>query len=151
MLGLNIGRTELAGLITRKENYASRLLRVALEHDRPPLMQAFGWSDCPVHLPASAQPARAPLQLSPPEAPMENAHAPNGYLGWFRACYCSIVSANLPARKLPSSLPALVQPRPTLFNLVQPCNGFNHPLPASYLIRLNYHPKGCLICPLIHA
>src|SRR5579859_4396174 len=35
VLGFNIGRTKLAGLIPREEDYASRLLRVAFEHGVP--------------------------------------------------------------------------------------------------------------------
>src|SRR5580692_2231151 len=33
MLGFNVGRTELAGLIPREEDHAPCLLRIAFEHD----------------------------------------------------------------------------------------------------------------------
>ena len=51
VLGLDIGRAELAGLIPREEDYAPCLLRIAFEHGVLPLMQAIGWSGRPVYLP----------------------------------------------------------------------------------------------------
>src|ERR1039458_3264101 len=92
MLGLDIGRAELAGLIPRKEDHAPCFLRIAFEHTNLPfasssrlaepassLLQAFRGSDRPVSLPASAQLARPDFAL-PPETPGNASFAPNGSL-----------------------------------------------------------------------
>src|ERR1700735_1558224 len=47
MLGLNIRRAELAGLVPRKEDHAPRLLRIPLEHDLLPPVFGAPFRVCP--------------------------------------------------------------------------------------------------------
>src|ERR1700722_781759 len=47
MLGLNIGRTKLAGLVPRKQDYAPRLPRIPLEHDLLPPVFGAPFRVCP--------------------------------------------------------------------------------------------------------
>ena len=98
VLGLDIGRAELAGLISREEDHAPCLLRIAFEHGVLPCTIAGYRLEWPSgsSFPASAQPARALLLTSPPEAPWKMLSCPE-QLFW--------MVASLPsARSVPGGL-----------------------------------------------
>jgi hypothetical protein len=43
VLGLDIRRAKLAGLVPREEDHATRLLCIAFEHDGPPLSKVAAY------------------------------------------------------------------------------------------------------------
>ena len=64
VLGLDIRRAELAGLVPREEDYTTCLLRIAFEHGRSPV-RAIGQSSRPVQSGLGSR-ARALVSTSPP-------------------------------------------------------------------------------------
>ena len=132
MLGLDIGRAELAGLISREEDHAPCLLRIAFEHECSPFAPGLRSVAVRVQLsgpsldllPASAQLARALSDLRR-RRPLENlCSAPNSSLGWTGslAQFPAVSVANPPRQEhptLPTRQPGIPIPGSSYYNQTQ--------------------------------